>query len=345
MTSLLVVSSVRWNFLWQRHHALARAAAEDGWDVDFLQPRPRTARQLLTYPLRRYAGTTVSQAAPEVPGVRVRPTRDWTRLRGGYDMALVYLPDRLTELLLDRVRPERITYDAVLDWAAVPPSWYPPTGWASAERRIAARPNASVTTDSAGMRDVLAARGIDSTVVHPAADEEFLRPGADVDHHRRLDRALYFGSVREEVDVDAMVRLARAGVGVDVVGPVQQEVLGDRLRAADVRISPALPMAELPAVVRRYKVVLLPYRGDRASTLLPAKYWNCLASGAWVAESGLDVSGVRTPQVVGLAEMLDRNRAAQLFSTAPPPWTGSATWSGRWADIVAASTAAASVSA
>jgi hypothetical protein len=339
---LLVVSSVRWNYLWQRHHALARAAAKDGWEVDFLQPRPRGLRQLLSYPLRRAAGRTFTGEPPQVPGVRVRPSRDWPVVRGRYDLALVYLPDRLTELLLDRVRPGRVVYDAVLDWAAVPRNWYPPTGWAAAERRIARRPEAIVTTDSTGMRDVLRRRGTGATVVLPAADDEFLQ-AAVTGYEERLGRTLYFGSVRDEIDVDRLVDLAMAGVPVDVVGRVEDAVLGARLVTAGVQLRPPVSITELPAVVARYKVLLLPYRGARAATLLPAKFWNCLAAGAWVAISGLDLRGVEEPQVVAL-EQLGTGGVAGLFSTPPPTGATPPTWADRWREIVTAASASASAS-
>lgn len=348
---LLVSSSVRWNYLWQRHHALARAAAADGWEVDFLQPRPRTVRQLATYPLRRATGAVLSQEPPQVPGVRVRPTGDWLRLMRSpepYDLALVYLPDRITEALLARLHPAGVVYDAVLDWSAVPAGWFPPTGWRAAEQRLAARADTRVTTDSEGMREVLAARGIAATTVHPAADDEFLA-GPVPAFAGRARRALYFGSVRAEVDTGVLTALAGAGVGVDVVGRVEDAAAEAELVAAGIVIRPAVPIAELPALVRGYRIVLLPYRGARASTLLPAKYWNCMASGSWVVTSGLRaVSSAASaergahaggaPRVVAWEE-LGAAGVTALLDRAPGGVADPPGWPDRWSELSGLATA------
>ena len=46
---LFIFSGVRWNFTWQRHHSLARAASEAGYDVTFVLPTPRSVRQIMAH--------------------------------------------------------------------------------------------------------------------------------------------------------------------------------------------------------------------------------------------------------------------------------------------------------
>lgn len=330
---LLVVSSVRWGYLWQRHQALATAAAEAGWDVDFLQPRVHNVRQALTFPLRKLKRTRVEQDhGRPVEGVTVLGTKQWLRPWPHYDLALVYLPDALTELRLALAKPDRIVYDAVLDWSTVPAAWWPPLGWRSSERRLSRLPNAEVTTDAEGMAVVLRSRGIANRLVAPAADPEFVAAGgAPFDGRRRA--ALYFGSVREEVDVPALTALAASGVPVHVIGPVEEPRLAEELRAGGVTLLPKLPLAEVAEAAARYRVVLLPYRGDRAATLMPGKFWNCIASGGWVVSSGLD----RLPDAPNLARA-DGTRAGLIAAVlgaldAAPPRPVVPDWAERWREL------------
>ena len=46
-------------------------------------------------------------------------------------------------------------FDAVLDWASVPRTWFPPIGWRSSEQRLAELPRSAVTTDAPGMAATL----------------------------------------------------------------------------------------------------------------------------------------------------------------------------------------------
>jgi hypothetical protein len=330
---LLVVSSVRWGYLWQRHQALATAAAEAGWQVDFLQPRVHNVRQALTYPARMLRRSRVEQSHGEpVPGVTVIGLRGWFRRWPAYDLALVYLPDWFTELRLLLARPTRVVYDAVLDWATVPPAWFPPLGWRGAERRIARRRNGEVVTDAEGMLAVLEQRGLPGRLLEPAADPAFVEAGRRPFAGRRR-AALYFGSVRDEIDVPALVGLAAAGVEVDVIGPVEEPALSEALLAGGVRVLPKLPLAAMAEAVAGYRVVLLPYRGARSATLMPAKFWNGVASGAWVVTHGLGrlpasptvlSSDGTLPSLVGLVRgALD----------APPPVAPAPSWAARWREL------------
>jgi len=339
MRKLLIVSSVRWNYLWQRHQALARAAAEEGWHVDFLQPRPRNLHQLASYPTRMLRRERLEQPSVEVRGVVVRKLRDWVLLRGSYDLAVVYLPDRITEILLRRVSVERLVYDAVLDWATVPEGWFPPWGWAAAERRIAALPNASVTTDSEGMRDVLAARGISARVVHPAADSEFLGIAGQYPYSRRQDRILYFGSVRAEVDTQWLAHAALAGFAVDVIGSVDEKAAAADLSRAGITVHSPLTINELPSAVASYKILALPYRGARSATILPAKYWNCLASGAWVLTSGLSAEAGYCGCVIPVTDwnFKEAETVRQLLTRKPQVTEEPPSWRTRWLEMQAAS--------
>lgn len=334
---LLVVSSIRWDFLWQRHQALAVAAAADGWQVDFLQPRPRTFRQAVTFPLRAWRRTVVTQDHGMTPtGVRILGAAEWLRPRAvdPYDLAIVYLPDRISEWFVRRNGAHKIIYDAVVDWGAVPASWFPPLGWRSSERRIGGWANAVVTTDAVGMLDLLAERGCIAEVVPPAADDPFVEL-AQIPFERRRRAALYFGTVRSEVHLPALAALRAGGVDVDVVGSVDDPALRSELERAGINIGEPLSVDALAGVAASYRVIVLPYRGERAATLMPAKFWNCVATGAWVVSLGLNVPEL--PSVRATDSVESFLSAVQTCLDAPPEASvaNSPTWQTRWSQMLA----------
>ncbi|GAA2749666.1 hypothetical protein [Amnibacterium kyonggiense] len=334
MPRLLIVASNRWGYLWQRHQSLAVAAAADGWEVDYLQPRPRNLGQIASYPMRMIRKTRVEQEHPATyDGVSVIGRRGWTGSTGPYDMAIVYLPDLLTEWLLRRVVRGPIVYDAVLDWATVPKAWFPPVGWRSSERRIARMPRATVSTDAPGMAALLATRGMTAAVVPPAADDAFLA-AAHPAWEDRSRHALYFGAVRAEVDVTVFERLVAAGVPVDVVGVIDDDAVRERLLAAGVSIEPPIGVEAIAARAARHRVILLPYRGARGATLAPAKLFNAVASGAWVLASGIDTAVAAAPGLVSLDEGEDPAEAVvRLAERAPASPQSLPTWASRWTQL------------
>lgn len=336
---LLIISSIRWGFLWQRHQALAVAAANDGWQVDFLQPRPRTIRQAATLPFRAWRSAVVTQDHGTPPtGVRILSPIKWLRPRAlkPYDLALIYLPDRITEWFVRRNGARKVIYDAVVDWAAVPPSWFPPLGWRSSERRIAGWDHAAVTTDAAGMAGLLAERGCVAEVVSPAADEAFAElPYVPFERRRRA--ALYFGTVRSEVHLPALAALRASGVDVDIVGTVDDPATRSQLAKAQITVAGPLSVTALAVLAASYQVIVLPYRGERATTLMPAKFWNCVATGAWVVSLGLSTPDL--PTVIATDSVEDFISAVHRCLDAPEEASvtkpSMPTWEARWRQMLA----------
>ena len=210
---LVVLLSVRWGYLWQRHQALASAAAERGWDVHFVQPRPRNVRQLLSFPWRRFRGRRLEQQDRGHHGVTVHGAGFYVKSGPSADLVLVYLPDWISWMYLKVNRPSACVYDAVLDWEHVPRWWYPPLAWRSAERKIANQRNSKTITDSSGMSRILQTLGhFESRCAIELADHSFAHfRWKNYFHKERV--ILYFGLVREEVDIDVLTALSSRGSG------------------------------------------------------------------------------------------------------------------------------------
>jgi hypothetical protein len=185
------------------------------------------------------------------------------------------------------------------------------------------------------MKSLLATRAIRSTVVYPAADSEFLGLACSRDYWTRRDGVLYFGTIRDEIDVELLARLSDAGVQVTVVGPSAIESTAEYLRSHSVSVWPGVAIDELPELVSQFKVTILPYRGDRIGTLLPAKYWNCLVSGAWVVASTLGLYGLTEGNVRSFADSrgITADFINNLFESAPPRPVTIPDWTTRWQEF------------
>lgn len=296
----VLLSSVRWDFVYQRHHAIAEALSAAGYDVWFYNPHPRSWRHLIQGAVRRWrspAGQAraVAGDAPSVAtlsGVRVRP--GWAAMfpkrelrfmrRHGMtepvDLLLLYLPSR-TFVDFGKLLGARLgIYDHVIDWAAAPTSWHPPKNWRAIEHE-AVQPGSGICLKIVSDSPELVARwrslDLEASLMLPAADEVF-RTFPWSDPEPREVALGYFGTVRqEEIDVHYLVRLAEK-FRVCVAGPVDSASLR-LLQDSSVELLGNLPPDRLVHAMDQWSHIVLPYRRTaRTATLMPAKLGNALAT-------------------------------------------------------------------
>ena len=355
---IVVLASIRWGYLWQRHQSLADAAAASD-PVLFVESQPRRLRQLVSYPLRalRRQRTPLPAVAPRA-GIRlVRPSvwalltpGPWARLMqsrirraasGRPVYVILYVPTAAYVRLATRLADDGgvISYDAVVDWANAPASWYPPVRARSRERTFPS--DWRVVSDSPSLANELAlllARPV--AVVPPAAD----RPFASHPWPAMVDRRAclgWFGAIRRETDVGLLCAASRSGLRVHAVGTIEDAELGQRLRDAGVATHPPVAISDLPKTIEHWRVALLAYVGPRAGSITPAKLYNAL-TGFRVAVRGIAVPQEIEGRVVFLPA--DNTAAVALLSRlvsddgrAEPPVAVDSDWRQRLAEILGAS--------
>lgn len=191
---------------------------------------------------------------------------------------VVVAANPLSVPLLSRLRARRTGFDAVDDWRALP-------SVAAAGRRLeagyrAARSAHRVTAVS----DVLTARlGTDFGLVATTVGNGVAAPpsGPPVDAPDGLPHcpfALYVGRVQERVDLDLLGAVARA-VPVVVAGPADARHEA-RLRALPLTWLGPVPVGQVPALVSRAAVGLLPHRRDLLTeSMAPMKLLEYVAAG------------------------------------------------------------------
>jgi hypothetical protein len=354
---VVVLSSIRWGYLWQRHQSLALAANGQA-AVVFVESQPRRLRQLVGGPLRlvRQRGEAAA-ATPTPAGLRLVPPsplavlrpRAWARRHADRILAqagdhpvsvILYAPSPAYLHLAARLadRGARVTYDAVIDWELAPAHFHPPRAVRAAEQALPA--DWRVVSDNPLLAQSLTARlGRSVAVIPPAADDAFLRhPWRALAEREPVIG--WFGSIHAELDVELLCRLARAGVRVETVGPAEDAAVAAQLTAAGVIMRPAQPIDLLPARIDHWRVTLLAYRGPRAGTITPAKLLNALV-GFQVAIRGIAVP----PQVAeAVVQLPDSDEAAveQLRELVADPGERAQltpdqlSWQARLADITEA---------
>ena len=345
---VFVFSSVKWNATWQRHQALAKAASESGAEVYFVEPHPRSFRQLWTAlrtRARRGSKPRPLHSLPEgITRLPWSPLRRWTLTRlvrreskscAESIAALLYLPSNQNLSFLAKHPHVFPIYDKVIEWSQAPADWYAPRGWKGVETKVeslASQGAALLVTDSSAVQLEWDKRGLKSLLLLPAADPEFAN--ASWSNKKTCGTIGYFGAVRaSEIDVQLLKRLS-AHFQVEVVGPLDASSRKS-LSDSRVRLLPAQNLTELIETIRPWSALVFPYLTTaRSPTLVPAKTWNALATGKRLFVSGIGLPVDRPHQITyftsfeELVLQIEEGGQDQLLVSEDAP-----TWSDAWSSI------------
>jgi teichuronic acid biosynthesis glycosyltransferase TuaH len=234
----------------------------------------------------------------------------------------------LSAPLLTRVPAGRTAFDAVDDWRALPSvaEALPRVveGYRVAARADAVSTVSPVLTDRLradfGMRPVTIGNGVELESVGEAPAGLPEGPFA-----------VYVGSVQERVDLDLVGAVAER-LPVVVAGPATP-AQADRLRALPLTWLGPVPVTQIPALLARAGVGLVPHTIDALTeSMAPMKLLEYVAAGLPVVSTPLpDLD--RHPRVVvasdgpGFASAAER-LAAEGPRPAPPEWLAAHGWDG-----------------
>jgi glycosyltransferase involved in cell wall biosynthesis len=328
-TPVILLSGVRWDFLWQRHHEIAARLATRGHQTVFVETtglsNPRPERGLVRKLLSRLARSMRSMRAtgrePETgipenlsvhsplvapPTARMfrrlnqrifvpRVVRDLRRISEERPAVIAYPPTRTTLDLVRMLSPRRLFYDCSDDYENFPRV---PQDIAETERELLALADAVSCTSDYLLEKVRLVRP-DAYLSGPGVDFQAFnalaasyRDGGPV---REIETVCFFGHIGERLDLEALREAARAGFTVRLVG----EVVGSARWLLDepgVEYRGTVTHRELPGALEGVDAFVLPYRlSGQGLGIAPAKTFECLATGIPVVASPL-------PALAGLAE-------------------------------------------
>ena len=305
---MVILSGVRWDFLWQRHHILATLFARAGYPTVFVEttglanPRPDlTTLRKVASRFRRAGGEESTKglivyaplAAPPTHKVfrRLnrrffvpRVVRDLGRFSGKDPIILAYPPTRTTLEVISGLHPRLVLYDCSDDYEHFPGA---PEDIATTERELLRRADL-VSCTSTGLLEKVRPLRPDAFLSGPAVDYERFAILQDVHPGRAVRTVCFFGHLsRERTDYSALRAVAEAGFEVRLLGDPGRVERGF-LEAPGIDYRGKVPHAELPAALAGVDAFVLPYEVNGLTRgISPAKTYECLATGKPVVAAPL----------------------------------------------------------
>jgi glycosyltransferase involved in cell wall biosynthesis len=304
---VVILSGVRWDFLWQRHQALATLFARAGYPTVFVEttglanpiPTRATLRKVASR-VRRAGGEgsstekglTVYSPLTAPPTCRVfrwlnrrvfvpQVVRDLGKISD--PVVVAYPPTRTTLEVISGLRPRLVLYDCSDDYTFFPGA---PRDIAETERELLRRADLVSCTSTWLLEKVRSSRP-DAFLSGPAVDYErfaTLQDAPDEEVHT----VCFFGHVsRERTDLSALHAIVDAGFEVRIVGGLGRVERGF-LELPGVDYRGGVPHAKLPSALAGVDAFVLPYRVNRLTLgISPAKTYECLATGRPVVAAPL----------------------------------------------------------
>jgi glycosyltransferase involved in cell wall biosynthesis len=307
---VIILSGVRWGFLWQRHHALATLFARAGYPTVFVEttglanPSPRipTLRRVASR-LRRAGGgepsgeeeLTVYAPLTLPPTYKVfrgmnrrffvpRVVRDLGKISAPDPVVVAYPPTRTTVDLIRGLRPRAVLYDCSDDYEHFPGA---PEDVAATERELLRLADLVSCTSTRLLEKVRTLRP-DAFLSGPAVDYERFAVLKGDNRRGEVRTVCFFGRVsRERIDSPALRAVAEAGFEVRLLGDLG-DIERNFLETPGIDFRGEVPHAKLPAALAGVDAFVLPYEvNDLTRSISPAKTYECLATGKPVVAAPL----------------------------------------------------------
>ncbi len=299
---LIVLSHLRWPWVWQRPQHLVSRLARRRRGARTLFVEEPVANPLVTAPrLGREQHGDVVRVWLEVPGDGAYLPFAAPGTEGYADLLVAELDDGerdvwlFTPMALDiaeALTPRLLVYDVMDDLASFARA---PQGLVLRQRRALADADLVFTGGRSLHRGVVATRGAENTHLFPSGVEAaHYAQARTLRRPREVPVAGYVGVIDERLDLRLLADLAAAlpDWRIEMVGPVT------KIEAADLPSAPNLaylgmrPYSELPQVMAGFDVALMPFALNEATrSISPTKTLEYLAAG-------LPVVSTRVPDVV-----------------------------------------------
>lgn len=295
MKKIIIYSEISWDFLDQRHHHLARYAANAGWSVEFV------SRVVSRFPscqdfIYRIFGSSIKTSSHLSEGKNIPPNITMRRsfylpsttfLSSMFNFILWFLWERKKQngavvysfidnpYLVGNGSKFKLyktsVFDIIHNWWAFP--------WNAKSHKVLVNKcltsYSKIITDSPSVAAKLVKMQCEHALMLPGATPDWLNCGSDSLH----PKALFFGNLRRNSDLSLVKQVTKC-VGLDIIGLVDPSVVAEIGQPSYLGKFDGSAMF---SVVKNYNILLLPYNGSEfSSTIAPAKYFEALATGSLV---------------------------------------------------------------
>ena len=312
---VVVLSGVRWGFLWQRHQTVATLFARAGYPTVFVEttglanPGPSALPKIWARARRSKAGPAGDEGPAVYPPLALPPTlrvfraanrrlllprvaRDLEEAVGAGPVVVAYPPTRTTLDLISALDPCLVFYDRADDYEHFPDV---PKDIAATERELLARADL-VTCTSRPLLEQTRRLRPDASLSGPAVEYERFAVLRETPPALPPRTVCFFGDAgRGRVDFGVLRAIARAGFRLRLVGKLDPAE-GRLAREPNVEYLGEVPHGRLPEALAGVDAFVLPYEiNGLTRAISPAKTYECLATGRPVVASPLpalrDLSG------------------------------------------------------
>jgi glycosyltransferase involved in cell wall biosynthesis len=301
---VVILSGVRWDFLWQRHQTLATLFADAGYPTVFVEttglanPRPtrntlrrvfgrirRSGRPEEKQPAGRDLTVYAPLSAPPTFGafrwsnaklLIPRVLSDLRELAGPHPVVVAYPPTRTTLGLISGLDPRLVLYDCSDDYEHFPGA---PEDIVETEHELLLRADLVSCTSARLLEKVRRVRP-DAFLSGPAVDYERFASLQDHEPLREVSTVCFFGRVSlERIDLDALRTIAEAGFELRIIGDLGN-LEKDLFETPGLDYRGEVSHAGLPSALGGVDAFVLPYRLNALTrSISPAKTYECLATG------------------------------------------------------------------
>jgi glycosyltransferase involved in cell wall biosynthesis len=318
---VILLSSIRWGWLWQRHQELAVLFAGAGYPTVFVETtgmanpglnraslrkvldRIMRSRHRGGKPSSREEGLTIYAPLVAPPTSQIfrwlnrkvfvpRIVRDLHRIAGPDPVVLAYTPTQTTLDILRDLEPRLTLYDHVDDYVRYPDV---PQDMAKTERELLRRVDLVSCTSTALLEKVKPIRP-DAMLNGPGVKFGAFHALSTARPDVEINTVCYFGYIgRAEMDFSILKAVARAGFTLRMIGD-RGKAERDLFAMPGVDYRGEVPHEELPVAFEGVDAFIIPYRVDELSrNVSPSKTYECLATGKPVVATPL-------PAMVDLGE-------------------------------------------
>jgi hypothetical protein len=295
LKKIIIYSEISWNFLDQRHHHLARYAANAGWSVEFVSrvvSRFPSFEDLIyrTLGSRNKMPGHLSSGKDIPPNVMLRRSfflPSTTVLSSSFNFVVWFLWERKKQKsavvysFIDNPNLigngskfklyETSVFDIIHNWWAFP--------WDTKSHKVLVSKCLTcyekIVTDSPSVAAKLLEIQREHLLMLPGVTPDWLRCGSD-----SLDsKPLFFGNLRKNSDLDLVKKIDQC-VGLDIIGIIDPSIVNE---IGQPSFLGKFDGSAMFSVIKNYNILLLPYNNSEfSSTIAPAKYFEALATGSLV---------------------------------------------------------------
>ncbi|KGR77650.1 hypothetical protein CD29_14530 [Ureibacillus manganicus DSM 26584] len=317
---IVILSSIKWDFLWQRHQIIAEYFSQFT-DVTFVETTGLRNPNFLKSVERLYRGFTFKgkkklqrKKINILPPIVAPPTFKLFRTINQHIftptlaskiitysnkpiLVISYLPTTTAHYLIDELNPMATIYDCVLNFENFPGI---PKDIVATEDALIRRADLLIV-DSGFLMRKHQDKGVAMKQIPSAVDfERFYQVSEGYRASSGALRATYFGGIDHyRIDWGIIEQLLAAGVTVELIGPAPD---GIPIEHESLIYKGTVPHDELPHALRDCDVLILPYKiTEFTKGTYPAKLFECFATGKPIISTPLpDLISYR--HLIGIAE-------------------------------------------